>query len=108
MAKRKELRVKMRNSLHGQKIAIPRNVSPERAGAILRQELQADTPVDAGAAVAGWRIKTLANGNVRVANSVKYIRRLMLDGTSPQARPGKHNDSIKRARSRIIQLGLKK
>lgn len=96
----------MRNSLHGQTIAIPKNVSKARAAAILRQELQADTPVDKGAAIAGWRVNELADGDMRVKNSVPYIRRLMLDGTSPQARAGAHNSSISRARSRILQLGL--
>ncbi len=103
---RKQLRVKMRNSLHGQTIAIPKNVSKDTAAAILRQELQADTPVDKGAAIAGWRATELSNGDMRVKNTVPYIRRLMLDGTSPQARAGAHNSSISRARSRIIQLGL--
>ena len=107
MAKRKHLRVKMRNSLHGQTIAIPRNVSPDRATAILRQELQADTPVDTGKAVSGWRPAKLANGDMRVKNDVPYIRKLMIDGTSPQARAGAHNDSIVKARSRILQEGLK-
>lgn len=108
MAKRAKLRVKMRGSLHGQAIAIPRNVSPETAAAILRQELQADTPVDKGKAIAGWRPIKLANGDMRVKNDVKYIRRLMIDGVSKQARAGAHNDSISRARSRIIQAGLSK
>ncbi len=106
MPKRKHLRVKMRNSLHGQAIAIPRNVSPDRATAILRQELQADTPVDKGKAVAGWRPAKLANGDRRVKNDVPYIRRLMIDGTSPQADAGAYNDSIVRARARILQEGL--
>ena len=106
MAKRKQLRVKMKNSLHGQFIAIPRNVLPETAAAILRQELQADTPVDKGKAVAGWRPVKLSTGDMRVKNDVPYIRRLMIDGVSKQARAGAHNDSISRARLRIIQLGL--
>ena len=106
MAKRKQIRVKMRNSLHGQTIAIPRNVSKAEAAAILRRELQAETPVDRGDAISGWRVSELSNGDMRVKNDVKYIRRLMLDGTSPQARAGAHNDAINRARSQIIQLGL--
>ena len=106
MARRKHLRVKMRGSLHGQAIAIPRNVKPESAAAILRQELQADTPVDTGEAISGWRPVELASGDMRVKNDVPYIRRLMIDGTSKQARAGAHNDSIRRARSRILQKGL--
>ncbi len=104
--KRKHLKVKMKNSLHGQAIAIPRNVKPETAAAILRQELQADTPVDTGKAISGWRPQKLANGDMRVKNDVPYIRKLMIDGTSPQARAGAHNDSIRKARNRILQEGI--
>lgn len=96
----------MRGSLHGQAIAIPRNISPDTAAAILRQELQADTPVDKGNAIAGWRPFKLSNGDMRVKNDVPYIRRLMIDGTSKKARAGIYNASISRARFRIIQLGL--
>lgn len=106
MAKRKHIRVKMRNSLHGQPIAIPRNVDKHEAAAILRRELQADTPVDKGKAVAGWHVRELANGDMRVVNEVRYIRRLMIDGTSPQESPGAYNRSIKQARSKILQKGL--
>lgn len=106
MARRKQLRVKMRNSLHGHPIAIPKNVNKRTAAAILRRRLQAETPVDSGKAISRWRVKELSNGDMRVVNEVKYIRRLMIDGSSPQARAGAHNDAIKKARTEILKEGL--
>jgi hypothetical protein len=81
-------------------------MSKAEAAAILRQELQAETPVDKGNAIAGWQTRELSNGDMRVVNEVKYIRRLMIDGSSPQESPGAYNRAIKRARARIIKGAL--
>lgn len=106
MARRRHVRVKLRNSLHGAPIAIPRNVSKGLAGEILRQEMQKETPVDEGNAISHYEVKTLANGDLRVANPTKYIRRLMIDGSSKQSARGAYNRAIKKARARILQEGL--
>jgi hypothetical protein len=108
MSRRRQLRVKLRNSLHGQAIAIPRNVSKEAAAAILRQELQAVTAVDTGDLISDWSVNELSNGDMRVVNSKPYSRRVFLDGSSPQTPAGAHNEAIRKARSRITQEGLKR
>lgn len=105
MAKNKHVRVKMRNSLHGVPIAVDPDMSANDAGEILRAELVIRTPRDTGAAKEDWRVKTLANGDIRVVNTKPYIRRLAIDGSSPQARPGYYNDAIDAARSRVQLRG---
>ncbi len=106
MSKRKHLRVKMRNSLHGVVIAIPRNVDKRIAANILAIELRRRTPVDTGNALQGWDIRELSNGNMRAFNDVPYIRRLMIDGYSKQEPPRAHSRATKAARAKINQMAL--
>ena len=101
MAKKKHVRVKMRNSVHGVPIAVDPDMSANDAGEILRAELAVRTPKDTGEAARDWEVKTLANGDIRVVNTKPYIRRLAIDGSSKQARPGYYNDAIDAARSRV-------
>ncbi len=102
------MRVKMRTSLHGSAIAIPRNMAQERAAAILRQELQIQTPVDTGRARGAWRIVRLSSGDIRLVNLVSYIRRLMIAGHSKQSRAGAYIRAIAAARGRMLTESLGK
>lgn len=106
MSKRKHLRVKMRNSLHGVVIAIPRNVDRRMAANILAIELRQRTPVDTGNALQGWDIRELSRGDMRAFNDVPYIRRLMIDGYSKQEAKRAYSRAIKAARLKINVLGL--
>ena len=105
MARRRHLRVKMRSSLHGVPIAIPNNMDKNEAATILKSELQPKTPIKTGRARSDWNARELANGDVRVGNTVPYIRRLMIDGSSKQQRGGAHNRAIALARVRIKGRG---
>ncbi len=105
MPKKKHIRVKMRGSLHGVKIAVDPDMSSTAAGEILRAELAIRTPKDTGSARRAWSVITLANGDIRVANSKPYIRRLAIDGSSKKARAGFYNDAVSAARVRINSQG---
>lgn len=105
MARRRHIRVKMRNSLHGTPIAIPDKMSKVEAAEILRGELSIKTPIDTGAARQDWNVVELSNGDVRVKNKKPYIRRLMIDGSSGQQDSGAYNRAIMRARTRIKSRG---
>ena len=102
-AKRRFLKVKMRTSLHGRPILIPKTMASSRAAGILMSELKRETPIKTGKARGGWRQQRLVRGDWRLVNFVAYIRRLMLDGYSKQSAPGAVHRAIERARGRMQQ-----